>query len=584
MRSFFKVFFASLLALVVFSLIVFFLLAAVIGGLTTESKPVVADGSVLLLDLSQSFREQAKENPLSAFSSDDELDVPGLYDVLRLIKKAKEDKLIRGIFLKANNNANGFAGSEEIREALADFRESRKFVVAYGDRMSQRAFHIACVADDIFVHPQGDFQWSGFSVEYAFFKGTLDKLNVQAQVFYAGRFKSATEPFRLEKMSEENRLQTRTWLEELNGLFLSRVADARNLDTIQLRQWADSGLIRYPEDAVKRKLVDGLMHDDEVRDSVKARLGLGKYDKLEFVTINKYFKAGGYKTFKGDRIALIYAEGDIVDGKGTDENIGGESFQKLIRKARLDKNIKAIVLRVNSGGGSTMASELIWREVQLAKKEKPVIVSFGDVAASGGYYISCAADSIFASPMTLTGSIGVFTIIPGMEGFFKDKLGVTFDRVKTSPYADMPSVTRNMSETEKRLIQAEVEQIYQHFKERVADGRKKDTAYVETIAQGRVWSGGTAKKAGLVDRFGGIQDAVDAAASMANLKEYRVKEYPEPSSWFNRILGAAPQTGLDEKMKEELGTTNYQLFVEWKRVHELTNTPQARVPFQFRFE
>lgn len=584
MRSFFKVFFASLLALVVFSLIVFFLLAAVIGGLTSESKPVVADGSVLLLDLSQSFREQARENPLSAFSSDDDLDVPGLYDVLRLIKKAKEDKSIRGIFIKANNNANGFAGSEEIREALADFRESRKFVVAYGDRMTQRAYHVACVADDIFVHPQGDFQWSGFSVEYAFFKGTLDKLNIQAQVFYAGKFKSATEPFRLEKMSEENRLQTLTWLEELNGLFLSRVADARNLDTIQLRQWADSGLIRYPEDAVKRKLVDGLIHDDQVRDSVKARLGLGKYDKLELVTINKYYKAGGYKTFKGDRIALIYAEGDIVDGKGNDENIGGESYQQLIRKARLDKNIKAIVLRVNSGGGSTMASELIWREVQLAKKEKPVIVSFGDVAASGGYYISCAADSIFSSPMTLTGSIGVFSIIPGMEGFFKDKLGVSFDRVKTSPYADMPSVTRNMNETEKRLIQSEVEQIYRHFKERVADGRKKDTAYVETIAQGRVWSGGTAKKVGLIDRFGGIQDAVDAAASMAKLKEYRVKEYPEPSSWFNRMLGAAPQTGLEEKMKEELGATNWQLFVEWRKVNELTNTPQARIPFQFRFE
>lgn len=584
MRSFFKVFFASLLALVVFSLIAFFLLAAIIGGMTSESKPVVADNSILLIDLSQSFREQARENPLSSFSSNEELDVPGLYDVVRLIKKAAGDKKIRGIFLKANNNMNGFAGSEEIREALLEFRESRKFIVAYGERMTQRAYQVASVADDIFVHPEGDFQWSGFSVEYTFFKGTLDKLNIQPQIFYAGRFKSATEPFRLDKMSDENRLQTSEWLEGLNSRFLAQVADARNLDSSSLRNWADSGLIQHPGDAVDRKLIDGLLFDDEVRDSLKGRIGVGKYDKIEFVSINKYFKAGGYKKFTGDRIALIYAEGDIVDGKGSVEQIGGETYQQLVRKARLDKNIKAIVLRVNSGGGSSLASELIWREVLLARKEKPVIVSFGDVAASGGYYISCAADSIFASPMTLTGSIGVFSIIPGMEGFFKDKLGVSFDRVKTSPYADLPSITRNMNETEKRMYQSEVDRIYRHFKSIVAEGRKKDTAYIETIAQGRVWTGAKGRELGLVDRFGGIEDAIDAAAARAGLKDYRVKEYPEPQSWLDRILGAAPSTGVEEKMKTELGEENYRLFQEFRNVQELTRTPQARVPFHFRFE
>lgn len=584
MRSFFKIFFASFLAILVFTVLVIFVLGGLIASLGKESKPAIAESSVLVLDLSQSFREQARENPLSGFSDNEDLDVPGLYDVLRLIHKAKEDKKIKGIYIKANQNKNGFAGSEEIRQALADFRGSRKFIVAYGERMSQRAYHVASVADDIFLHPQGEFEWGGFSVEYSFFKGSLDKLNIQAQVFYAGRFKSATEPFRLEQMSPENKLQTAAWLGEINQRFLSQVGDSRDIDTAQLKSMADSGAIRLPQDAVQRKLVDGLMYDDQVRDSLKSRLGLTKYDRIELVSINKYYKAGGFKKFSGDRIALIYAEGDIIDGEGTDNMIGGESYQQLIRKARLDKNVKAIVLRINSGGGSTLASELIWREMFLAKKEKPVIVSFGDVAASGGYYIACPADSIFASPTTITGSIGVFRIIPQMDGFFKDKLGVTFDRVKTSPYADMPSVTRALTESEKRLLQSDVEMIYAQFKERVAEGRKKDTAYIETLAQGRVWSGRSALANGLIDKYGGIEDAILSAAHMAKLTDYRVKEYPEPISWFDRLLGAAPKTGMEEKIKQEIGDQNWYWFQEWRSLNQSSRSPQARMPFRFRFE
>jgi protease-4 len=277
---------------------------------------------------------------------------------------------------------------------------------------------------------------------------------------------------------------------------------------------------------------------------------------------------------------LIYAEGNIVDGK-TDEGIGGETYRNLVRKARLDQSIKAIVFRVNSGGGSSMASEAIWRELSLAKKEKPVVVSFGDVAASGGYYISCAADSIFALPTTITGSIGVFGIIPNMQAFFNNKLGITFDGVKTAPYADAGSVHRPMSEKEKQIVQTNVDLIYSQFKQRVADGRKKDTAYVDSIAQGRVWTGLRAKDIGLIDRFGGIEDAIKSAATMAKLTDYRVAEYPEPKNIFDRLFGKEDPLSYNDKLKKELGAENYTLYLEMKRVKEMSNTVQARLPFQF---
>jgi len=288
-----------------------------------------------------------------------------------------------------------------------------------------------------------------------------------------------------------------------------------------------------------------------------------------------------FKKFTGERIAMIYAEGDIIDGKGDDGSIGSEDYIKMIRKARLDQSIKAIVFRINSGGGSSLASENIWRELFLAKKEKPVVVSFGDVAASGGYYVSCAADSIFAQPTTITGSIGVFGIIPNMQNFFKNKLGVTFDGVKTADHADAGMPYRPLDENEKKIIQIEIESIYAQFKQRVADGRKKDTAYIETIAQGRVWTGLRAKDIGLVDRFGGIQDAVDCAARLAKLTDYRVKEYPEPRTIFDRIFGSSNSYDRTSLIKKEMGEDNYAVYNEIKRIRQMTNGAQTKLPFQF---
>ena len=580
MRSFFKIFFASLLALVIFTILAVFVLISFIGGIASKQAPQVPQQSVLVLDLSQHFSEQIRQNPFNFFSGEDK-DIPGLYDVIRLLQQAKTDKRVAGIYILANGSTNGFAASTEIRQALQDFKTSGKFVLAHGDIISQRACSIANIADKIYVSPQGYVEWAGYSVEYPFFKGTLAKLEIEPQIFYAGKFKSATEPLRSDRMTPENRLQTSVWLNDLYADLLLRTSEARKLDTALLHRLADDGIIRTAKDAVDFKLVDGAKYDDEIKDEIKGRLKIGKYDKINFVAINTYMAASNLERSKGEKIALIYAEGDIVDGKADQGSIGADNYRSLIRKARLDKSIKAIVFRVNSGGGSSLASETIWRELSLARKEKPVVVSFGDVAASGGYYISCAADSIFALPTTITGSIGVFGIIPNMQAFFEHKLGVTFDGIKTSPYADAGAIYRPLNDREKQMMQANVDLIYAQFKQRVADGRKRDAAYVDSIAQGRVWTGLRAKEIGLIDRFGGLDEAVKCAARMAKLDKFRVSEYPEPENIFKQLFGKADPLNYTDKMRTEMGEENYKIYLEVKRVKELTGTVQARMPFQF---
>lgn len=583
MGGFFKMFFASLLALIIFSVIGFFLFLVLIAGLAKSEAPLVEKNSVLFINLGQIFKEQKLESPLAVFSSNDELSVPGVYDVVRLIQKAAKDDKIKGIYLQSDINPNGFATSEEIRNALLAFKKSGKFIIAYSEIMNQKSYHVANVADKVYVNPKGFFDWAGFSSELLFLKGTLEKLDIEPQIFYAGKFKSATEPLRTDKMTPENKLQTSVWLGDLYSHFLIKASEQRKIDTATLHQYANEGAIQTPQDAVDKKLIDGVKYDDEIKDEIKEKLKLGKYDKINFISINSYFKSGSYKKLTGEKIALIYAEGNIVDG-GSDQQgqIASAEYIKLIRKARLDKTIKAIVFRVNSGGGSALASETIWRELSLAKAEKPVVVSFGDVAASGGYYISCGADSIFASETTITGSIGVFGIIPNMEGFFKNKLGVTFDGVKTAPYADLGAIYRPMNANEKKFVQQSIDEIYLSFKQRVADGRKRSVEYIDSIAQGRVWSGDRAIGIGLVDKFGGLQDAVDCAARMAKLKDYRLREYPEVQNVFDRLFGGAKDNTLKtEMLRKELGEDQFKIYNEMLRVKQMTNSPQARIPFEF---
>lgn len=582
MGGFFKTFFASLLALLVFSLLMFFLLMAFVAGLASKESPVVEKNSVLVIDITQPYLEQQLENPLADISSNEEWSVPGLYDVVRLIRKAKTDERIKGIYLHAGNNPNGFATCEEIRNALLEFKKSGKFLLAYGETMNQKAFYVANVADKVYLNPQGNFDWSGFSSELLFLKGTLEKLEIEPQIFYAGKFKSATEPFRTDRMTEENKLQTSVWLGDLYHYFLQKTSQARNIDTALLKQLAVQGSIQTPKDAVDYHLVDDVKYDDQVRDELKHKLRLGKYDKINLISVNKYFKADAFKNYSGQRIALIYAQGDIVDGNDDDQGrIASSKYIKLLRRARLDKSIRAIVFRVNSGGGSALASEAIWREVSEAKKEKPVVVSFGDVAASGGYYISCAADSIFASPVTITGSIGVFGIIPNMQAFFKNKLGMTFDGVKTGPYADAGAVYRPLNEQEKKFLQKSIDNIYATFKQRVAAGRKTSVDYIDSIGQGRVWSGEKALQIGLIDRFGGLQDAVDCAARMAGLKNYRLAEYPELKNIFDRLFGSGNNPLKMQTLRNELGEEQFKIYKELVRIKQFTNSAQARLPFEF---
>lgn len=582
MGGFFKMFFASLLAFFVFCIIGFFLFLALIAGLTKTEKPLVEKNSVLVINLSQPFLEQQLENPLAEFSSNDDLTIPGVYDVIRVINKAATDEKIKGIYLVCGSSFNGLATSDEIRNALLAFKKSGKFLIAYGEYMDQKTYMVANVADKVYINPKGFFDWTGFSSQLFFLKGTLEKLEIEPQIFYAGKFKSATEPFRTDKMSEENRLQTSVWLGDLYSHFLLSTAEVRKIDTAMLHQLAVNASIKNPQDALDHKLIDGLKYDDEVRDEIKQKLGLEKFDKINFISLSTYFKTGSHKKYSGEKIALIYAQGDIIDGSNSEQGvIASADYIKLIRKARLDKTIKAIVFRVNSGGGSALASETILRELSLAKKEKPVVVSFGDVAASGGYYISCAADSIFSSPVTITGSIGVFGIIPNMQGFFKNKLGVTFDGVKTAPYADLGVLYRPMNDGEKKIVQQSIDEIYLSFKQRVSEGRKKTIEYVDSIAQGRVWSGEKAIELGLVDKFGGLQDAVECAARMAKLTDYKLREYPEAQNVFDRLFGKTDNTLRNGAIRNELGEEQYKIYNELRRVKQMTNSAQTRLPFEF---
>lgn len=580
MGGFFKTFFASLLALIIFTVIGVFILLGIIASATTADKPVVGRDAVLVLDLSSEFREQSKDNPLDALVNGIENEAPSLYDMVRMIRYAKSDSAIKGIYVLCGNNRNGFAASEELRKALVDFRTSKKFLLAYGEAISQKGYYVGSAADRIYCHPQGGVEWFGYSSSLIFLKGLLDKLEIQPQIFYAGKFKSATEPLRETKMTEANRLQTSVWLGDLYNDLLTVTAASRKLDTALLRSLAVQGTIQTAQDAVTHQLVDGVKYDDDVKREMQDKLKISPREKINFVTFSDYSKAVDFKeSYSDKKIALIYADGDIVSGNGDHDQVGSDVFRGLIRKARLDNDVKAIVFRINSPGGSSLASDVIWHEITLARKEKPVVVSMGDVAASGGYYIACNADSVFANANTITGSIGVFSIVPNFQSFFKNKLGITFDGVKTAPFADAGGGDRPLNETEKRFFQAATDSIYHTFKSRVAEGRKKDIGYIDSIAQGRVWTGKRGIDAGLVDRIGTLQDAVVSAARMAELDEYRIKEYPEKKTLFEQIMSSYKRSIKTSLLKEEVGEEQLKALQELKKVKAMVGTPQARLPF-----
>lgn len=551
------------------------------GALMSDEKPVVGEKGVLLIDLSKNYNELKQDDPFAQLSMKEDEVAPDLSTLIKIIGSAKTDSSIKGIYLMASENPNGYATSNEIRNALIDFKKSKKFILSYADYISEKAYYIANISDKIYCNPKGMFQWQGMSVEYVYFKNMLDKLEIKTQIFYAGKFKSATEPFRESKMTEANRAQTTVWLNDLYDGLITGTASARGLNADSLKLMSNNYLIVKPEDALKYKLIDGLKYDDEVKDEMRKRLGIDKEKTINFIRLHKYEKSiDNMSGFSKDKIALVIAEGEIVYGRGKSGQIGSDDYLSLLRKLRFDKNTKAIVLRINSPGGSSLASEIIWRELELIRKAgKPVVVSMGDVAASGGYYIACNANRIFADPKTITGSIGVFAIIPNVSGFMENKIGVTFDRVKTSAYADAPSLTRPMTEFESRLMQSQVDQIYLDFKTRVADGRKKSVLYIDSIAQGRVWTGSRALELGLVDQLGYMDDAISYAVKSSAVKDYRLKVYPEPKSFLEQIFDQYPTDFTEASIKKNIGKENYQLFKQIESLKNEKGEIKTRLPF-----
>jgi len=578
MKQFFKTFFASLLALIIFSVLGIVILASIAAGFSNEEQKVTAANSVLVIDIAEDFVEQTKSDAFSEILRQKKGKSPSLTQLIGLIQHAKKDTSIKGIYIKCGQNPNGYAASEEIRTALLDFRNSNKFIIAYGETITQKGYWLANVANQIYTHPQGGLEFTGFSYETLFLKGLLDKLEIKPQVYYAGKFKSATEPFRYAKMSDENKLQTSVWLNALYTSFIQSVADTRGIEVAALKQMANEGKIQSANDALENNLVDGLLYDDQVKKLIAKKVRVTKQEDISFVSINDYLATVALRGSGSGKIAIIYADGDIEMGKGSNESITSDDYRVLLQEIKNDESIDAVVLRVNSPGGSALASDIIWREIELLKKEKPVVVSMGNYAASGGYYIACGADSILADANTITGSIGVFSVIPNIEGFMKNKLGITFDRVKTGQYADAPSATRTMNATEERFMQSGVDSVYHTFTSRVAKGRKKSIEYIDSIAQGRVWIGSDAVKVGLVDKIGNLNDALATAARMAKLKGYSTKSYPESKSFIEDLISGYEDNIKTKAIKEEIGEAQWQVLQQVKKVKQIMGQTQARLP------
>jgi protease-4 len=582
MKQFFKFVFASIIGIILAFALIVFIGIGLVATLGQDKTITVEPNSVLHVSFKYPIKERTAKNPLMnlgllGLEENKEL---GLNDILANIKKAKEDDQIKGIFLDESYMMAGLATTEEIRNALLDFKKSKKFIIAYAEIYTQSAYYLASVADKIYLNPKGIFEFSGFSSEQTFYKGALDKLGIEAQIIKVGTFKSAVEPFTLDKMSEANRLQVTSYLGSMYENFLQGISVSRKMPKDSLFSIANNLLIRQPEDALKYKLVDALKYKDEVLDEMKKRTDTDLEEKLPAISIADYSStestSGTYSSGK-DRIAVIYASGTISGGEGDDNRIGSELISRSIRKVRQDKKVKAVVIRVNSPGGSALASDVIWREVVLTKKVKPVIVSMGDVAASGGYYIACAADSIFAQPNTITGSIGIFAVLPNMQHFFNDKLGLTFDGVKTGKFADLGDVARPLTPEERAILQLQVDQGYQSFISLVADGRKKSAAYIDSIGQGRVWTGTQALKIGLVDRLGNFEDAITSAAKKAKLKDYKVVTYPEQKSIFKNLGMGITAELKSYLLKNELGEA-YPYYQQMKSALDMKGL-QTRMPY-----
>ncbi|MEO1258183.1 MAG: signal peptide peptidase SppA [Bacteroidota bacterium] len=588
MNQFFKSVFASCIgvffALIAISALGFFILMGVAstGG---EQQVSVSKGSVLHIKLDQQIPEQTNNTEMNPFDFNSQ-DILGLNDIVESLEQAAEDEKIEGILLDLGYGvAAGMASAATLRQALLKFKESDKFIHAYSKNYSQSTYYLASTADKIYLSPLGGVDLHGFAATVPFYKTMLDKIGVKMQVFYAGDFKSATEPYRRTEMSDQNRLQLREFLDPLYDNFLTEIGDSRNKSVAELKAMANKLQLSMADDALALGMVDELGYIDNVLVNIREEIGQDEDTKVKTVSLNDYSKSYTNKVnFKiKDKVAVIYAEGAIFQDQGERGTIVDNDYVKIIRKLRNDDKVKAIVLRVNSPGGSAIASENIWREFNLARDAgKPVVVSMGDYAASGGYYIACMADKIIAEPNTLTGSIGVFSMIPNIGELYNDKLGINFDTVLTADYSVGLNTIFDMDDFEKAHWQKSTDRMYDIFLKRVADGRNMTKDEVHEVAQGRVWIGPKAKELGLVDEIGSIDDAIAAAADLAELDDYRTTEYPKQpdpmQEFINELTGQKDDDAIRGKiLQKELGD-HYKLYQHIKQMIT-TKGVQARLPF-----
>ena len=590
MRDFLKYTLATIVGVILASFLVSIFSIIIFSAIISMSDtPVqVKDNSMLIIRLQDKVVERTNKSPFS------DLDMPGfksskqigLNDILASIEKAKTDDKIKGIYLNPSMVNAGLASVEEIRNALIDFKESGKFIYAYGEALSQKAYYLVSVADKIVLNPKGIIEFKGLSAQRNFFKNALEKVGVEMQVIRHGKFKAAVEPYLLEKMSPENRLQTESYVGSIWKQMLLDISASRNLSLDELNDLADGvATFQEAEFILEKGLVDTLKYKDQVIDELKGMMDVAESKDIPAISIADYSEVPQVKKGKGfirEKIAVIYASGGIDMGGSDDQSIQSDKLSRTIRKARRDSTIKAIVLRINSPGGSAYGSEVIWREVKLASETKPVVASMSDVAASGGYYIAAAADTIMADKTTITGSIGIFGVIPNAGELLNDKLGITQDVVNTNEHSDILSLTRPMNKFEKNLLQSFIERGYDTFVDRVTEGRNMPKEGFEKIGEGRVWAAENAKEIGLVDLYGGVNDAVKLAAEMAGIEEYRTTALPVLKDPLEELLKELSGSARMWMLEKELGeyATIYQQLKEVKETRGIL----ARMPYDISIE
>ncbi|MFT4033878.1 MAG: signal peptide peptidase SppA [Siphonobacter sp.] len=588
MLQFLKYVLATLVGLAIFSIVALLLIIGFASIASSSDEKPIEDETVLKLDLNKPFTEHDNtENPFAGMGGPfAQESVIGVVQLKEALANAKLDSKIKGIYLEATHPSAGWASVEEIRETLADFKKSGKFIYAYGETYSESGYYLSSIADKLYVNPAGGIDFNGLSAEYEFYKGTFDKLDIKPVIFRVGTYKSAVEPFFRENMSDASRQQTQSFLHSIYGQVLADISKSRGITVPQLKTIADSLGAAEPLDALRNKMVTNVGYADEFESEIRKALKYDPDKKIEYVNLAKYLKAP--KQIKSpntdSKIAVIVAQGEIVDGDN--DNSGQIASQKTaaeIRKARKDKNVKAIVLRINSPGGSGLASEVMWREIQLAKEQKPVVASMSDYAASGGYYLAMGCNKIVAQPTTITGSIGVFSLFFRIDEFTKNKLGITFDRVKTNAHSDYPSITRDLDEFEKTRFQKSTDRFYEVFTSKAAQGRHMPVEKLRAIASGRVWSGLEGKQNGLVDELGGLEKAIQIAASEAKLKdgEYRVR-YPAKKDFLQTLFNNASDEEEARIMQATFG--DLVPYVKQLKKLQMMTGLQTRLPYELRIK